>query len=97
MYLEPPDSPELKTAFNREETMKFIKKTEEENFQNAEWFYGTIARQESIEILKEKGLNKAFLVRETDQEFTEYELCMKHEDDIFIHPILCKENKYYFQ
>ena len=56
----PPEPPELRKA-------TFIKKSEDENFKNAEWFFSTITQQESIEILKEKGLNKSFLVRETEQ------------------------------
>ena len=94
---KPPESPVIKTAFNREKTMKVIKEKEEENLHTAEWFYFDLPRQEAIEILKEKGRNKAFLVRENGQEDSAYELCMKNEGCIFILPISYVLEKYYFK
>ena len=77
--------------------MKVIKEKEEEYLHTAEWFYFDLPHQEAIEILKETGSNKAFLVRNNGQEGPAYELCMKNKGCIYILPILYVLEKYYFK
>ena len=63
--------------------MKVIQEKEEDNLNTADWFYFDLPRQEAIEILKAKGRNKAFLVRENGQENSAYEICMMSDGHIF--------------
>ena len=71
---KPPERPVIKTSFNRQNTMKVIREKEEDNLNTADWFYFDLPRQEAIEILKSKGRNKAFLLRENGQENSPYEM-----------------------
>ena len=94
---KPPERTVIKTSFNRQNTMKVIREKEEDNLSTKDWFYFDLPRQDAIEILKAKGRNKAFLLRENSQEKSPYEICMMKDGHIFILPVCMEDNKYYIR
>ena len=70
-----------------------IKKKEDDNLWNEDYFYFDISRQKAIEILKSRGREKEFLLRESYEDNAPYEICLLKNKHIFILTILCTENK----
>ena len=60
--------PVTRTAFNKQNTLTRIKKREDDNLWNESYFYFDISRQKAIEILKTRGNEKEFLLRESYKE-----------------------------
>ena len=90
---KPPERPVTRTSFNRQNTLKMIKEKEEDNLCTEDYFYFDLSRQEAIEILKSRGRNKEFLLRENCKENSPYEICLLKDGHIYILPILFTENE----
>ena len=80
---KPPERPVTRTSFNRQNTLKMIKEKEEDNLCTEDYFYFDLSRQEAIEILKSRGKNKEFLLRETFKENKPYEICCLRDGHIY--------------
>ena len=62
-----------------------IKKKEDDNLCNEDYFYFDISRQEAIEILKSRGREKEFLLRESYKENAPYEICLLKDKHHFVY------------
>ena len=89
MYQEPV----TRTSFNIQNTLNMIKKKEDDYMCYEDYFYFDISRQQAIEILKLRGREKEFLLRQNYKENAPYEICLLRDKHIYVLTILCTENK----